>query len=102
VGLPHLPAHLRQPTGDEGGEPVQDRHADGGQPGDLPEALCRTRARITHQQRRIPPRQNPSNILSHPMHIQPCTDTRYHSLIGKQATKAQPDNRFTGEHVAEN
>jgi len=38
--LPYLPPHLRQPTGDEGREPVQDRHADGKLTGDMPEALC--------------------------------------------------------------
>ena len=40
MDLPDLPAHLRQPTGDEGREPVQDRHADGEFARDMPEALC--------------------------------------------------------------
>jgi len=44
VGLPDLPAHLRQPTGDEGREPVKDCYADGPLAGDLQEALRGTAA----------------------------------------------------------
>ena len=40
LGLPHLPAHFRQPTGDEGRKPVQDCYADGQLAGDMPKALC--------------------------------------------------------------
>jgi hypothetical protein len=45
LDLPDLPPHVRKPTRDGGRKPLQDRHPQGEQPGDVPQALCRPCAR---------------------------------------------------------